>query len=84
MPSIRVKNTSPVAIHGKAPGLEFSIEVDGDGVPTDRLWRKRFAEGAIKKGHLTIVSTAASPEASKPVEAKASAKSPAAKTAPKE
>jgi methyl coenzyme M reductase gamma subunit len=83
MPTIRVINTSPVSLHGKAPGHEFSIEVDEDGTPFDRLWRKRFAEGVLEKGYLTLVSPAASPEASKPADVKASAKSPA-KTASKE
>lgn len=50
---IAMKNTSPVAIHGKAPNEVFYVPAI-DGAPADIKWRKRLVEGAV-----TIINPAA-------------------------
>lgn len=71
MPKITVTNTSSVPLNGKRPGESFSIDVDDAGVPLDFFWRRRFEEGAHKKGYLAVDAAkspapVASPEAQKP------------------
>lgn len=54
MAKITIKNNSPVTIHGLKPGNSMSIEVDRDGIPFSRNWRRRLADSPID-GAITIV-----------------------------
>lgn len=46
-------NKSGVKLHGVAPGADFVIEVDSEGTPKDKIWRRRLKDsvldGCIKK-----------------------------------
>jgi len=55
MPTITLKNTAPVMLHGKKPGETFDVETDAEKIPLDHLWRKRLRDGAVE-----IVSGASS------------------------
>lgn len=71
MPLLKLKNASPVTIHGKRAGEVFTIVVDDDGVPLDLVWRKRLRDEArLRLGHIV------------PVVADAGAAPPAAAAAP--
>lgn len=56
MGTIRLKNTSEIAIHGKDPGEEFDVAVDEGGSPHDVRWRKRLKDEAKHRiGAITVV-----------------------------
>ena len=61
MAKIRVQNTAAVPLNGRRPGEIFSLEVDADGTPLDFYWRRRFAEDAVARGYLKIVTADATP-----------------------
>ena len=42
-----VENKSAVELHGLKPGASKVIEVDRDGTPLDRDWRRRKADAVI-------------------------------------
>jgi len=42
-----VENKSAVELHGLKPGKSKVIEVDRDGTPIDRDWRRRKADAVI-------------------------------------
>lgn len=42
-----IRNKSTVPIHGLQPGQEKSIEVTKEGIPKDRLWRRRLEDAKI-------------------------------------
>lgn len=59
MPSIRLKNTSTIILHGKRPGQEWSVETDASGVVLDETWRRRLLDEAdFRIGHVTVVGPA--------------------------
>lgn len=64
MPKIEIENKSAVTIHGLAPGSKRKIDVDENGTPLDRNWRRRFADSKID-GAIVIVK-----EKPKPVKKK--------------
>lgn len=51
---VKIKNNSDVTIHGLKPGEELLIEVDENGTPIDRNWRRRFIDSKID-GAISIV-----------------------------
>lgn len=44
MPTIKLKITATVAIHGRKPGEVFPVKTDADGIVTDFRWRRRLEE----------------------------------------
>jgi len=42
-----ITNKSGVSIHGLKPGGKLPIEVDKDGTPLDKKWRRRVADSKI-------------------------------------
>ena len=49
----KVKNNKPVPIHGLQPGDEITIDIDDNGIPIDKNWRRRLRDSAID-GCVTI------------------------------
>lgn len=53
MPKVEIENRSAVAIHGLQPGATRKIDVDENGLPLDKNWRRRLhdskIDGAIAK-----------------------------------
>ncbi|GAF75589.1 unnamed protein product [marine sediment metagenome] len=47
MAKVKIVNKSVVPIHGLQPGHELEIEVDSEGTPKDKHWRRRFKDAAI-------------------------------------
>ena len=54
MNRITIQNNSSVSIHGLKPGNTARIEVDRNGTPLDRNWRRRLADSPID-GAITVV-----------------------------
>ena len=44
---IRLRNASKVVLHGVDPGKAISVEVDRDGTPLDRHWRRRLQDSKV-------------------------------------
>jgi len=42
-----IENKSGVTIHGLKPGGKLPIDVDQNGTPLDRQWRRRVADSKI-------------------------------------
>lgn len=42
-----IENLSGVTIHGLRPGEKLTIEVDRDGTPLDKNWRRRCSDFKI-------------------------------------
>jgi len=42
-----IENKSGVTIHGLKPGGKIPVEVDRDGTPLDKKWRRRLADSKI-------------------------------------
>lgn len=87
---LRIAGQNPLG--GRQPGETFAVATDGDGVPLDRFWRDRLAEGArraaaCRDAAVVVVPSDPAPAAAPPAAAQPSA-SPAkpsgkaAKTAP--
>lgn len=49
-----IENKSGVTLHGLKPGGQLVVDVDQDGTPLDRNWRRRVADSAID-GAVSIV-----------------------------
>lgn len=45
--TIELKNMTKVPLHGVKPGGTVTVEVDADGVPIKRDWRKRFIDSKL-------------------------------------
>ncbi len=42
-----IENKSGVTIHGLRPGAKIPVEVDPNGTPLDKKWRRRLADSKI-------------------------------------
>lgn len=42
-----IENKSAVTLHGVKPGGKIRIDVDRNGTPLDRNWRRRVADAPI-------------------------------------
>lgn len=47
MNKIKIENKSAVTLHGLKPGKTLEIEVDENGTPMDRNWRRRLSDSEI-------------------------------------
>jgi hypothetical protein len=70
MPTIALKNASPVTIHGKRPGQVFHVDVDASGTPLDVLWQRRLLDEQLyRSGHIVPAPVKPVPVAPQPVAA---------------
>lgn len=44
-----IENKSGVTLHGLKPGGKLPIEVDKNGTPLDKNWRRRVADSVVDK-----------------------------------
>lgn len=47
MLKVKIENKSAVTLHGLKPGNQREIEVDENGTPLDRNWRRRLKDSKI-------------------------------------
>jgi len=47
MTKVKIINKSGVNLHGVPPGGESQIEVDKQGTPLDKEWRRRFKDAKL-------------------------------------
>lgn len=62
MKKATIENKSSVTIHGLKPGARLSINVDRNGVPLDRNWRRRLQDSAIDGSIVVVKETKAKKE----------------------
>ena len=48
MAKVMIENKSSVALHGLGVGKQTPIEVDSDGTPMDKHWRRRLRDKSIE------------------------------------
>lgn len=54
--TIKIKINTDFPLHGVKTGQEITIEVDANGVPLDKNWRRRLRDSAIDNS-IEIVGT---------------------------
>lgn len=54
--SITIENKSMVSLHGLKPGKRAEIQVDRDGTPLERHWRRRLNDSKTD-GCIAVIET---------------------------